>query len=178
MNCSKQAKIIIFEWRDYDNVQGPPSGYRQTRGVSDHLECIQHHLSHYTHGQVTFTLANKLVLCESFFYSENRMVFPRWKSDVFTFKPFMRRWGEWWHFSLPWLQIASDASLHHTLLLVEWKPISAFESRYTWQDLSINNLLSLLIPHMDLRYGGKAAEQCGLTYCSLGLTLDELNVRL
>lgn len=83
---------------------------------------------------------------------------------MFSFlKPFMRR------FSLPWLQIASDASFH-TLLLAEWNRISAFESRYTSQVLSIEDLSSLLIPHVNLRYGGKTVEQRGLTHCSLGLT--------
>lgn len=56
--------------------------------LSDYLECIQHHLSHYAHVQVTYTLANKLVLCESFFYTENRMFFLSCNSDVFIFKAF------------------------------------------------------------------------------------------
>lgn len=88
MNCPKQAKLNIFEWWDYDNVQGPPSGNRQMCGMSDHLGCTQHHLSHYTHVQLTCTLANKLVLHESFLYAENRMFLPRYKSDVFIFKDF------------------------------------------------------------------------------------------
>lgn len=56
--------------------------------LSDYLECIRHYLSHYAHVQVTYTLANKLVLCESFFYPENRMFFLRCNSDVFIFKAF------------------------------------------------------------------------------------------